>query len=147
MQDLLWFAGHVSFSNLWVVRAVTNTSPADRGRKLLEKCVLFSSLDEKARRDIAAYARPRSFATGLKNAIHVGHSTGGGEVVHCIARHGESRGTKGFQAIPEPFPKIKRSERQGQSEPAGKKPIARHCDCSDECSEVMTTSIPRYYRA
>jgi non-heme chloroperoxidase len=27
----------------------------------------------------------------LKNAIHVGHSTGGGEVVHYIARHGESR--------------------------------------------------------
>ena len=27
----------------------------------------------------------------LKNAIHVGHSTGGGEVVRYIARHGESR--------------------------------------------------------
>jgi non-heme chloroperoxidase len=26
----------------------------------------------------------------LKNAIHVGHSTGGGEVVHYIARHGEN---------------------------------------------------------
>ena len=26
----------------------------------------------------------------LKNAIHVGHSTGGGEVVHYLARHGES---------------------------------------------------------
>ena len=26
----------------------------------------------------------------LRNAIHVGHSTGGGEVVHYIARHGES---------------------------------------------------------
>jgi non-heme chloroperoxidase len=25
----------------------------------------------------------------LKNAIHVGHSTGGGEVVHYLARHGE----------------------------------------------------------
>jgi hypothetical protein len=71
----------LAFPILWVVRAVTNSSPADRGRKLLEKCVLFSSLDEKARRDIAAYARSRSFATGLKSAIHVGHSTGGGEVV------------------------------------------------------------------
>ena len=28
----------------------------------------------------------------LKNAIHVGHSTGGGEVTHYLARHGESRG-------------------------------------------------------
>jgi non-heme chloroperoxidase len=27
----------------------------------------------------------------LKNAIHVGHSTGGGEVTHYIARHGEGR--------------------------------------------------------
>ena len=26
----------------------------------------------------------------LQRAIHVGHSTGGGEVVHYIARHGES---------------------------------------------------------
>jgi non-heme chloroperoxidase len=30
----------------------------------------------------------------LKEAIHVGHSTGGGEVVHYIARHGESRVAK-----------------------------------------------------
>src|SRR6516225_11004405 len=39
-------------------------SPTDRGRKLLERCALFSSLDEKARRDIAAYAKPRGFGTG-----------------------------------------------------------------------------------
>jgi pimeloyl-ACP methyl ester carboxylesterase len=26
----------------------------------------------------------------LKEAVHVGHSTGGGEVVHYLARHGES---------------------------------------------------------
>src|SRR5712672_2334748 len=30
----------------------------------------------------------------LQNAIHVGHSTGGGEVVRYIARHGESRVAK-----------------------------------------------------
>jgi non-heme chloroperoxidase len=30
----------------------------------------------------------------LKNAIHVGHSTGGGEVVHYLARHGEGRAAK-----------------------------------------------------
>ncbi|WP_315712757.1 MULTISPECIES: alpha/beta hydrolase [unclassified Bradyrhizobium] len=30
----------------------------------------------------------------LKRAIHVGHSTGGGEVVHYLARHGESRAAK-----------------------------------------------------
>jgi non-heme chloroperoxidase len=38
----------------------------------------------------------------LKNAIHVGHSTGGGEVVHYIARHGESRVAKAaiLSAVP-----------------------------------------------
>lgn len=30
----------------------------------------------------------------LKDAVHVGHSTGGGEVVHYIARHGEDRVAK-----------------------------------------------------
>src|SRR5260370_2832981 len=38
----------------------------------------------------------------LKGAVHVGHSTGGGEVVHYIARHGESRVTKAaiISAVP-----------------------------------------------
>jgi non-heme chloroperoxidase len=38
----------------------------------------------------------------LRNAIHVGHSTGGGEVVHYIARHGESRVAKAaiISAVP-----------------------------------------------
>src|SRR5262245_19711314 len=38
----------------------------------------------------------------LRDAIHVGHSTGGGEVVRYIARHGESRVAKAaiFAAIP-----------------------------------------------
>jgi len=31
---------------------------------------------------------------GLKNAVHVGHSTGGGEVVRYLARHGETRVAK-----------------------------------------------------
>jgi non-heme chloroperoxidase len=30
----------------------------------------------------------------LRNPIHVGHSTGGGEVVRYLARHGESRVAK-----------------------------------------------------
>ncbi len=39
---------------------------------------------------------------GLKNAIHVGHSTGGGEVAHYLARHGESRVAKAalISAVP-----------------------------------------------
>jgi non-heme chloroperoxidase len=38
----------------------------------------------------------------LRDAIHVGHSTGGGEVTHYLARHGESRVAKAalISAIP-----------------------------------------------
>ena len=38
----------------------------------------------------------------LHDAVHVGHSTGGGEVIHYIARHGESRVAKAaiMSAIP-----------------------------------------------
>jgi non-heme chloroperoxidase len=38
----------------------------------------------------------------LHDAIHVGHSTGGGEVAHYLARHGESRATKAalISAVP-----------------------------------------------
>ena len=38
----------------------------------------------------------------LKDAMHVGHSTGGGEVVHYLARHGESRVAKAaiISAVP-----------------------------------------------
>jgi non-heme chloroperoxidase len=38
----------------------------------------------------------------LKNAIHVGHSTGGGEVTHYLGRHGESRVVKAalISAVP-----------------------------------------------
>ena len=38
----------------------------------------------------------------LKDAVHVGHSTGGGEVAHYLARHGESRASKAvlISAVP-----------------------------------------------
>lgn len=36
----------------------------ERGLKLLEKCALFGALDDKARRELAAMAHPRHFATG-----------------------------------------------------------------------------------
>jgi non-heme chloroperoxidase len=38
----------------------------------------------------------------LRNAVHVGHSTGGGEVAHYLARHGESRVAKAvlISAVP-----------------------------------------------
>lgn len=39
---------------------------------------------------------------GVQTAVHVGHSTGGGEVVHYIARHGEDRVSKAaiISAVP-----------------------------------------------
>ncbi|ANI15337.1 alpha/beta hydrolase [Pseudomonas citronellolis] len=39
---------------------------------------------------------------GTRGAVHVGHSTGGGEVVHYIARHGEDRASKAaiISAVP-----------------------------------------------
>src|SRR5437773_4846881 len=33
-------------------------------------------------------------ALDLKNAVHVGHSTGGGEVIRYVAKHGEGRVAK-----------------------------------------------------
>ena len=38
----------------------------------------------------------------LRDAIHVGHSTGGGEVVHYLARHGEQRASRAvlISAVP-----------------------------------------------
>jgi len=38
----------------------------------------------------------------LRNAIHIGHSTGGGEVTHYLGRHGESRAAKAalISAVP-----------------------------------------------
>src|SRR6201987_6079513 len=40
--------------------------------------------------DLAGLTAPLA----LKNAIHVGHSTGGGEVARYLGRHGESRVAK-----------------------------------------------------
>jgi non-heme chloroperoxidase len=40
--------------------------------------------------DVAALAK----ALDLKNAIHVGHSTGGGEVIRYVAKHGKDRVSK-----------------------------------------------------
>src|SRR5437870_12909984 len=47
----------------------------------------------------------------LKNAVHVGHSTGGGEVVHYLARHGESRVAKAalLAAVPPLMVKTKKN--------------------------------------
>jgi CRP-like cAMP-binding protein len=43
---------------------MASSAANDRGHKVLEKCALFSSLDETARSKIATYARSRSFSAG-----------------------------------------------------------------------------------
>jgi len=48
-----------------------NSITTERGRKLLQKCALFSVLDEQGRDELAARAQPRSFATG-EPICHVG---------------------------------------------------------------------------
>jgi non-heme chloroperoxidase len=55
--------------------------------------------------DVDHYADDPAQLTGhldLHDAVYVGHSTGGGEVVHSIARHGESRVVKAvlISAVP-----------------------------------------------
>ncbi|MET4788388.1 pimeloyl-ACP methyl ester carboxylesterase [Bradyrhizobium japonicum] len=55
--------------------------------------------------DMDHYADDLAAVTGqleLQNAIHVGHSTGGGEVVRYLARHGENRVAKAaiISAVP-----------------------------------------------
>ena len=49
----------------------------------------------------------------LKNAIHVGHSTGGGEVVHYIARHGQGRVAKAVLISAVPPIRVKTSDNPG----------------------------------
>ncbi len=49
----------------------------------------------------------------LKNAVHVGHSTGGGEVVRYLARHGESRVAKAVLISAVPPLMIKTPENPG----------------------------------
>src|SRR5216684_4520489 len=64
----------------------------------------------------------------LKNAVHVGHSTGGGEVVHYIARHGESRVAKAaiLSAVP----------------PLMVKTAANPGGCQRKCSTAFRRSSP-----
>jgi len=55
--------------------------------------------------DMDHYADDLAAVTGhldLKYVIHIGHSTGGGEVVHYLARHGEDRVAKAaiISAVP-----------------------------------------------
>jgi non-heme chloroperoxidase len=65
-----------------------------------DRCGLGCSTQTGDGHDIDHYSDDVAVVTthlDLEDAIHVGHSTGGGEVVRYIARHGESRAAR---AIP-----------------------------------------------
>src|SRR5579859_4519485 len=69
----------------------------------------------------------------LKEAIHVGHSTGGGEVVHYIARHGDSRVAKAaiISAVP----------------PLMVKTAATPAACRRKCSTACRNNSPTIARS
>ncbi len=72
----------------------------------------------------------------LKNAIHVGHSTGGGEVVRYIGRHGESRVAKAalISAVP---PLMLKTEAN---------PLGLPKEVFDDLQAQLAASRARFYR-
>lgn len=49
----------------------------------------------------------------LKDAVHIGHSTGGGEVTHFLARHGTSRAAKAVLVAAVPPVMVKKNSNPG----------------------------------
>jgi len=72
----------------------------------------------------------------LRNAVHVGHSTGGGEVAHYLGRHGESRVAKAvlIGAVPPIMVKT-------ESNPGG---LPK--EVFDGLQEQVATNRSRFYR-
>lgn len=72
----------------------------------------------------------------LRDAIHVGHSTGGGEVTHYLARHGESRVSKAalISAVPPLMVKT----------PAN--PLGLPKEVFDGLQEQLAANRPQFYR-
>jgi non-heme chloroperoxidase len=80
---------------------------------------------------------------GLKHAIHVGHSTGGGEVARYIARHGTKRvaGAVLISAIP---PLMVKTERNPAGTPLEVFDQLRASVASDRAQFWMDLSMPFY---
>jgi non-heme chloroperoxidase len=72
----------------------------------------------------------------LHDAIHIGHSTGGGEVVHYLARHGESRAAKAVLISSVPPLMVKT-----ESNPGG---LPK--DVFDGFQVQVATNRPQFYR-
>jgi len=79
----------------------------------------------------------------LRNAIHVGHSTGGGEVARYIGRHGSSRASKAvlIGAIP---PLMLRSAANPQGTPMAAFDQLRAAVLADRSRSLMELAIPFY---
>lgn len=73
----------------------------------------------------------------LHDAVHIGHSTGGGEVVHYLARHGESRAAKAvlISAVP---PLMVKTEAN---------PLGLPKDVFDDLQAQLAANRSEFYRA
>jgi non-heme chloroperoxidase len=73
----------------------------------------------------------------LRDALHVGHSTGGGVVVHFLARHGESRAVKAalISAVP---PLMVKTESN---------PLGLPKDVFDDLQAQLAANRSEFYRA
>ena len=71
----------------------------------------------------------------LKNAVHVGHSTGGGEVAHYIARHGEDRVAGAVLISSVPPLMLKTANNPGLSE-----------EVFDQLQDQVATNRAQFYR-
>jgi len=77
-----------------------------------------------------------SKALDLKNAVHIGHSTGGGEVTRYVAQHGKGRVAKAvlISAIPPQLLKWT------------KIPMAFRWRCSTNFVTAPQTTVPSFTR-
>jgi non-heme chloroperoxidase len=73
----------------------------------------------------------------LHDAVHIGHSTGGGEVVHYLARHGETRAAKAvlISAVP---PLMLKTEAN---------PVGLPKDVFDDLQAQLAANRSEFYRA
>ena len=86
----------------------------------------------------------------LQNAVHVGHSTGGGEVAHYIARHGESRVAKAVLISAVPPLMVKTDANPGGLpkevfdglQAAGRRPTARGSTATSRPARSTATTAP-----
>jgi non-heme chloroperoxidase len=85
----------------------------------------------------------------LKRVVHVGQSTGGGEVVHYLARHGESRVAKaaiisGIAAAAMRFGSNWRSPSQSSSTSRSAPPISLDCTSINICGSSVTALVSTF---